>query len=72
MITTRRKNSNSGVTHPEKTSCTVYRKPKEQAYEKRKTNQPGATWKVFAMVRLLTSEFTGLRGFSRTSGGMMG
>jgi hypothetical protein len=50
----------------------VYRKPKEQAYEKRKTNQPGATWKVFAMVRLLTSEFTGLRGFSRTSGGMMG
>jgi hypothetical protein len=33
MITTRRKNSNSGVTHPEKTSCTMYRKPKEQAYE---------------------------------------
>ncbi|MFN5802488.1 MAG: hypothetical protein ACK44V_06540, partial [Burkholderiales bacterium] len=33
MITTRRKNSNSGVTHPEKTSCAVYRKPKEQAFE---------------------------------------
>jgi hypothetical protein len=33
MITTRRKNSNSGVTHPEKTSCTMYRKPKEPAFE---------------------------------------
>jgi hypothetical protein len=33
MITTRRKNSNSGVTHPEKTRCTVYRKPKEQTFE---------------------------------------
>jgi len=33
MISTRRKNSNSGVTHPEKTSCAVYRKPKEQAFE---------------------------------------
>jgi hypothetical protein len=43
MITTRRKNSNSGVMHLEKTSCAVYRKPKEQAYEARKTNQPGAT-----------------------------
>jgi hypothetical protein len=59
MITTRRKNSNSGVTHPEKTSCTMYRKPKEQACEVRKTNQPGATWKVFAMVRLLTDKFSG-------------
>ncbi len=54
MITTRRKNSNSGVTHPEKTCCTECRKLKEQAYEARKTNQPVATWKVFAMVRLLT------------------
>jgi hypothetical protein len=33
MITTRRKNSNSGVMHPEKTCCAVYRKPKEQDYE---------------------------------------
>ncbi len=33
MITTRRKNSNRGVTHPEKTRCTVYRKKKEQAFE---------------------------------------
>jgi hypothetical protein len=41
----------------------VYRKPKEQACEVRKTNQPAATWKVFAMVRLLTSELTGWRGF---------
>jgi len=36
----------------------MYRKPKEQAGEERKTNQPGATWKVFAMVRLLTLEFS--------------
>ena len=33
MIATRRKNSNSGVTHVEKTSCAMYRKPKEQAFE---------------------------------------
>jgi hypothetical protein len=59
MITTRRKNSNSGVTHPEKTSCTLYQKPKEQACEVRKTNQPSATWKVFAMIRLLTDKFSG-------------
>jgi hypothetical protein len=59
MITTRRKNSNRGVTHPEKTCCTLYRKPKEQACEVRKTNQPAATWKVFAMVRLLTDKFSG-------------
>jgi hypothetical protein len=59
MITTRRKNSNSGVTHPEKTSCAVYRKPKEQACEVRKTNKPAATWKVFEMVRLLTDKFSG-------------
>jgi hypothetical protein len=59
MITTRRKNSNRGVTHPEKTCCTMYRKPKEQACEVRKTNQPDATWKVFAMVRLLTIELSG-------------
>jgi hypothetical protein len=32
----------------------VYRKPKEQAGEERKTNKPTATRKVFAMVRLLT------------------
>jgi hypothetical protein len=43
MITTRIKNSNRGGTHPEKTSCAVYQKPKEQAFEVRKTNQPGAT-----------------------------
>jgi hypothetical protein len=64
MITTRRKNSNRGVTHPEKNKLrrvpktertslqgmhlqkwqsTQYRKPKEQAFEERKTNQPGAT-----------------------------
>jgi hypothetical protein len=36
----------------------LYQKPKEQACEVRKTNQPGATWKVFAMVRLLTFEVT--------------
>jgi hypothetical protein len=59
MIATRRKNSNSGVTRPEKTSCTVYQKPKEQAGEERKTNKPAATWKVFAMVRLLTLELSG-------------
>ncbi|MCA2935062.1 MAG: hypothetical protein IM445_09955 [Microcystis sp. M015S1] len=29
-------------------------KPKEQTREERKTNKPAATWKVFAMVRLLT------------------
>jgi hypothetical protein len=33
MIATRRKNSNSGVTRPEKTSCALYRQPKEQAFE---------------------------------------
>jgi hypothetical protein len=43
MITTRRKNSNSGVTYPEKTCCAVYRKMKEQDFEVRKTNQPGTT-----------------------------
>jgi hypothetical protein len=80
MITTRRKNSNSGVTHPEKNKLhrlpttertnlrgtrlqkcesTLYRQPKEQASEVRKTNQPAATWKVFAMVRLLTDKFSG-------------
>jgi hypothetical protein len=37
----------------------VYRKLKEQAYEVRKTNKPAATWKVFAMVRLLTLAITG-------------
>jgi hypothetical protein len=39
---------------------------KEQAFEERKTNQPGATWKVFAMVRLLTFEFTGLTRLAAT------
>ena len=64
MITTRRKNSNSGVTHPEKNmlrrvlktertslrgkrlqkwQSTLYRKMNEQAFEARKTNQPGTT-----------------------------
>ena len=33
---------------------------KEQDFEERMTNQPGATWKVFAMVRLLTFEVSGL------------
>ena len=31
---------------------------KEQDFEERMTNQPGATWKVFAMVRLLTVRFS--------------
>jgi hypothetical protein len=43
MITTRRKNSNRGVTRLEKTSCAVYQKAKKQAYEVRKTKQPGTT-----------------------------
>jgi hypothetical protein len=55
-----------------KTSCNLYLKPKEQAFDVSKTNKPGGTWKVFAMVRLLMFEFTGLRSFSRRSGGMMG
>jgi hypothetical protein len=48
------------------------RKMKEQAYEKRKTNQPDATWKVFAMVRLLTDKFSGRRGFAHRSAGTAG
>jgi hypothetical protein len=51
----------------------MYRQPKEQAFEVRKTNQAAATWKVFAMVRLLTFEFRGAARLYRVAPlGMMG
>jgi hypothetical protein len=52
-----------------KWQTTLYRKPKEQAFEVRKTNQPGTTWKVFAMVRLLTDKFSGERSESAATPG---
>jgi hypothetical protein len=42
---------------------------KEQAFEVRKANKPAATWKVFAMVRLLTDKFSGERSESAATPG---
>jgi hypothetical protein len=53
----------------QKWQSSLYRKKKEQASEVRKTNQPGATWKVFAMVRLLTDKFSGERSESAATPG---
>jgi hypothetical protein len=53
----------------QKWQSTLYRQPKEQAFEERKTNKPAATWKVFAMVRLLTDKFSGERSESAATPG---
>jgi hypothetical protein len=57
------------VTHPEKNKLRRVPTTEEQAFEAQKTNKPGATWKVFAVVRLLTDKFSGERSESAATPG---